>query len=91
VRAERILVLADHYWEGDPCYGRFVNTEILFSHEGHAVTLHQGQSAMAGDYEIKLDIARTIDRYFCPDRVSGTSVLQVSKSTVAWRSTVPFR
>jgi Leucine-rich repeat (LRR) protein len=67
VRAEQVRILADHYREGDSCYDRFTNTEIAFLHAGESVLLHQGQSATLGDYEINLEIARTIDHHYCQD------------------------
>jgi hypothetical protein len=69
IRAEQVRVLADHYREGQPCYDRFTNTEIAFLGDAESALLHQGQSATLGDCEIILDIARTIDHDYCPDKV----------------------
>jgi Leucine-rich repeat (LRR) protein len=80
IGAEQVRVLADHYREGRPCYGRFINTEIAFAHDGESILLHQGQSATLGDYEINLDIARTIDHYFCPDAGANNISFTISRA-----------
>ena len=67
IRAEQVGVLAEHYREGGDCFGQFVNTEIMFSQAGGSATLHQGQSVMLGDYEVDLDLARTVAGSYCPD------------------------
>ena len=67
VRVEQVGVLAERYREGDECCGRLTNTELRFASATAGRTLHQGQSATLEDYEIDLEIARTLAGCYCPD------------------------
>jgi len=61
IKVELYRVLTDHFIERPhPCWDKFTNTEIMFSLAGDSVTLHQGESAMLGGYEINLAIAREV-------------------------------
>ena len=64
VKAEQTRILTNHYitssGDDDECWDRITNTEITFSLNGDSVTLHQGQSAVLGDYGINLMIARDV-------------------------------
>lgn len=79
IRTELVAVLTDHFREGNDCFGRFINTEIMFSQAGDSVVLHQGQSTTLGDYEINLDFARIIDGFYCPDVVAHGISFTISR------------
>jgi Leucine-rich repeat (LRR) protein len=79
IGVEQVRVLADHYREGDSCFDRFTNTQIAFSLDGESILLDQGESATLGDYEINLDIARTVDQYHCPDAGANNISFTISR------------
>jgi hypothetical protein len=62
ITANLSKILKDNYVDGseDVFWDRKTNTEITFTLDGYSVVLHQGQSAMLGDYQITLLIARQI-------------------------------
>jgi internalin A len=80
VRVEQVSMLTQRYREGGECLGRFTNTEIRFSLDGDARTLHQGQSATLGDLEINLDLARILDGSYCPDAGATNVSYTISQS-----------
>ena len=82
VRVEQVGILLQRYREGEQCYGRFTNTQIQFSLGRDAATLHQGQSATIEDYEISLEVARIVDRFYCPDAGAINVSYTVAKSSL---------
>jgi hypothetical protein len=63
IKIEQTKILTNHYIIGGESdfWTRKTNTEITFTLDGKSVTLHQGQSAILGDYNITLLIAREIE------------------------------
>jgi hypothetical protein len=62
VTIKQARVLTDHYFErrlGESIC-RMINTEMVFSCNGENVTLNQGESAILGDYDVNLLVAREI-------------------------------
>ena len=62
ITVKQARVLTDHYFErrlGESIC-RTTNTEMVFSCNGKNITLHQGESAMLGDYDVNLRVAREI-------------------------------
>jgi hypothetical protein len=62
ITIQQTRVLTDNYIEhrlGESICTT-TNTEIIFSSNGKSVTLHQGESAILGDYDVNLLVAREI-------------------------------
>lgn len=62
ITIKQTRILTDNYIEHK--FGESIctttNTEIIFSSNGKSVTLHQGESAILGDYDVNLLVAREI-------------------------------